>query len=152
MIFNRNFTQLKDILFLTSGYHRKALCVQISNNYSHYRQYQYEFNCWPLKKRVRKSLKMPKSQIFGQFPPNENILFAKIPSFVIFVINHQKSNSQLNFYFFNFTYESLCSLFFFICLGHRFFKIIARGLGICGTNQKQRIFISDDNMLVLSSL
>ena len=101
---------------------------------------------------MRKSLKMPKSQIFGQFPPNENILFAKIPSFVIFVINHQKSNSQLNFYFFNFTYESLCSLFFFICLGHRFFKIIARGLGICGTNQKQRIFISDDNMLVLSSL
>ena len=35
MIFNRNFTQLNDILFLTSGYHWKALCVQIANNYSH---------------------------------------------------------------------------------------------------------------------
>ena len=42
MIFNRNSTNLNDTFFLTSGYHRKALCVLIYDNCNHNRQCQYE--------------------------------------------------------------------------------------------------------------
>ena len=93
--------------------------------------------------------KCPNINFLVNFPPIENILFAKIPSFVIFVINHQKINSQLNFYFFSTLPTIHCVHCSFLFAWDTKTKIIAHDLSICGTNQKHRIFISDDNMLVL---
>ena len=51
--FQSQFHLSKCYSFLTSGYHRKALCVQISNNYRHCRYCQNEFDFLPLKEKCK---------------------------------------------------------------------------------------------------
>ena len=109
MIFNRNSTQLNDIRFLISGYHWKALRVEFSNNYSHWTQCQYEFNFLPVEKKVQKSLKRPKSQIFRWNSTQLKIFVdQKKKSQLVYTKRHPKKHcgqDQIHFFlFFNPTY------------------------------------------------